>query len=214
MSVLYGINLSTFTRKVRLALAEKDIPYRLEPAPMGSPRIRALNPLGRIPVYEADGFSIPDSSVIIAWIERMHPARPLYPADAKLFARALWLEEFADTRLREATVPFFAERVVKPVFMGKPGDEAALAASLPARDETFDYLQSQLNGAEFLVGSALSVADIATGAQLITYRQGEGTFDAWPRLAGYYESLLARPVWAAIVAEESAALESARARRR
>lgn len=121
MSVLYGINLSTFTRKVRLALAEKGIDYRLEPAPMGSPRVRALNPLGRIPVYEADGFAIPDSSVIIAWLERTHPERPLYPADAKLYARALWLEEYADTRLREATLPFFAERIVKPVFHGQAG---------------------------------------------------------------------------------------------
>jgi glutathione S-transferase len=213
MSVLYGINLSTFTRKVRLALAEKDIAYRLEPAPMGSPRIRALNPLGRIPVYETDGFSIPDSSVIIAYLERVFPARPLYPADAKLFARALWLEEFADSRLREATLPFFSERVVKPIFMGKPGDETALAAAQPARDEAFDYLESQLNGTEFLVGSSLSVADVATGAQLITYQQGGGTFEAWPRLARYQDNLLSRPAWAAIVAEETAALQAARARR-
>ena len=214
MSVLYGIDLSTFTRKVRLALAEKGIGYRLEAAPMGSAKVRALNPLGRIPVYEADGFAIPDSSVIIAYLERMHPERPLYPADAKLFARALWLEEYADTRLREATVPFFAERVVKPVFMNKPGDVAALAKALPARDEAFDYLESQLNGLEFLVGHALTVADVATGAQLITYQQGGGELDAWPRLARYLGSLLQRPAWAEILAEETESLNAARARRR
>ncbi|MCE7903467.1 MAG: glutathione S-transferase family protein, partial [Gammaproteobacteria bacterium PRO9] len=34
--ILYGINLSTFTRKVRLALLEKGIAYRLDVTPMGS----------------------------------------------------------------------------------------------------------------------------------------------------------------------------------
>ena len=33
MLTLYGINLSTFTRKVRLALLEKGIPYGWKPRP-------------------------------------------------------------------------------------------------------------------------------------------------------------------------------------
>lgn len=48
MLTLYGINLSTFTRKLRLALAEKGIDYRFEQAPMGSARVRALHPLAKI----------------------------------------------------------------------------------------------------------------------------------------------------------------------
>jgi glutathione S-transferase len=214
MSVLYGINLSTFTRKVRLALAEKGIDYRLESSAMGSPRVRALNPLGRIPVYEVDGFAIPDSSVIIAYLERVHPERPLYPAAPQSFARALWLEEYADTRLREATVPFFSERIVKPVFMGKPADELALTDALPLRNEAFSYLESQLEDHDYLVGDDLTVADIATGAQLITYQQGGGQIEAWPRLAQFFARLLQRPAWAAIRTEEESSLQAARARRR
>ena len=76
MLILYGINLSTFTRKVRLALAEKALDYRLEIAPMGSPKVRALHPLGKIPVLEDAGFAIPDSSVSIAYLERVYPAWP------------------------------------------------------------------------------------------------------------------------------------------
>jgi glutathione S-transferase len=119
MISLYGINLSTFTRKVRLALLEKGIPHKLEVAPMGSPKVKALHPLGKIPVIEDHGIAVPDSSVIIAYVERAYPDRPLYPAGAVPLARALWLEEYADTRLREATLPFFSEHVVKPLFQGK-----------------------------------------------------------------------------------------------
>ncbi len=216
MLVLYGINLSTFTRKVRLALAEKRVEYRFEVAPMGSPTVRALHPLGKIPVVEADGLVIPDSSVIIAWLERVFPEPALYPAEAGDLARALWLEEYADTRLREATVPFFAERVVKPVFQGKSGDAAALARAAPVRDECFDYLERELAGREFAVGETLSVADVAIGAQLVTYEQGEGGIarERWLELARYLAGLKARAGWAPILGEERRALESARERKR
>jgi glutathione S-transferase len=212
---LYGINLSTFTRKVRLALLEKGIEHRFEIAPMGSPKVRALHPLGKIPVIEDAGAAIPDSSVIIAYLERAWPARPLYPAEPVLLARALWLEEYADTRLREATLPYFSENVVKPVFQGKAGDTGALAAATPVRNEVFTYLEHELPESGLATGEALSVADVAIGAQLITYRQGAGDPDAgrWPKLARYLGSLLARPHWSVIMAEEEAALTAARARR-
>jgi len=214
MVVLYGINLSTFTRKVRLALAEKGIGYRLEPAAMGSPKVRALHPLGKIPVIEHDGTVVPDSSVIIAYLEKAFPdSAPLYPAAAPELARALWLEEYADTRLREATVPFFAERVVKPLFQRKPGDETALATAATACSECFDYLERELAG-RFALGDALTVADVALGAQLVTYQQGGGQVDPdrWPRLHGYMAGLRERTAWAELIAEENAALAAARAR--
>lgn len=215
MLVLYGINLSTFTRKVRLALLEKGIPHRLEVAPMGSPKVRELHPLGKIPVLEDQGVAIPDSSVIIAYLERAYPEHPLYPEGPVPLARALWLEEYADTRLREATLTYFSEGVVKPLFQGKPADETTLAAAGP-RDECFRYLESELQGGDFAVGEALTVADVAIGAQLITYCQGAGPVDAgrWPRLAGYLGKLQARPDWAAVHREETAALDTARERRR
>jgi glutathione S-transferase len=213
--ILYGINLSTFTRKVRLALAEKELEYRFEVAPMGSPQVRALNPLGRIPVLDDDGLVIPDSSVIIAYLERKHPGRPLYPTLPADFARALWLEEYADTRLREVTLPFFSENVVKPLFQGKPRDTAALEKAAQPRDECFDYLERELPPVGFAIGAALTVADVAIGAQLVTYRQGGGEMTAgrWPNLAHYVETLLHRPIWAEIVEGEELSLAAARARR-
>jgi glutathione S-transferase len=215
MLVLYGINLSTFTRKVRLALAERGLDYRLEVAPMGSPQVRALNPLGRIPVLTHGELVIPDSSVIIAYLERLPAGPPLYPAPPAALARALWLEEYADTRLREATLPYFAEQVVKPVFQGKPADAAIVAAATKLRDEAFGYLEQQVVDGTFVTGSGVTVADVAIGAQLITYCQGEGAIDParWPRLARWLQVRSARPAWATILADEETTLAAARARR-
>ena len=115
-----------------------------------------------------------------------------------------------------ATVPFFAEHVVKPVFQGKPADAAALTLAAPARDECFDYLERELVGREFATGDAVSVADIAIGAQLITYQQGAGAIDSsrWPQLTHYLAALSARPSWEPILAEESQTLAAARERKR
>lgn len=216
MVIVYGINLSTFTRKVRLALLEKGIEYRLEATPMGSARIRALHPLGQIPVLEDRGITIPDSSVIIAYLERAFPGTPpLHPEAAASLAQALWLEEYADTQLRKVTLPFFTERVVKPLYMGKPGDDEVLAQAAGPRDQAFDWLESQLGDGPFAVGGQLTVADVAIGAQLVTYRQGDGALDPerWPRLTRHAAALCARPLWAPILAEEQAALDAAHARR-
>lgn len=214
MIVVYGINLSTFTRKVRLALAEKGLAYRLEPAPMGSAKVRALNPLGRIPVLQDGDVVVPDSSVIVAYLERAYPGAPLYPAAAADLAHALWLEEYADTALREATVPFFAERVVKPLFQRRPADAEALVRAAALRDAAFDYLEAGLADGRTGGHQAHTIADIAIGAQLVTYRQGGGEVDAgrWPALAAALARWLARPAWAAILAEEEAGLAAARAR--
>jgi len=204
------VNLSTFVRKVRLALAEKDIDYELKPLlAMGekSPELLAMNPLGKIPIYEVDGVMIPDSSVIIAYLEREHPETPLYPADSIDFARALFLEEYADTLVREATAPFFYENTIKRLFMGKTPDEAVLQEASGLRDECFEYLEGCVCD-DFLIGDRLSVADIALGAQIVTFQQGGQTIDSkrWPKFARYIETLLSRPSFSALIDEEAASL--------
>lgn len=60
------------------------------------PDWRRVSPLGLIPVLQEDGFTLPDSSAICAYLDRRYPNHPLYPQEPKEFARALRLEEFVD----------------------------------------------------------------------------------------------------------------------
>jgi glutathione S-transferase len=213
MSILYGIPLSTFTRKIRFALVEKGIDYELRPVRMGgSPELKKLHPLGKVPVYQAGDLVIPDSSVIIAWLERVHPQTPLYPGDPAQFARALFLEEYADTRLREGIAPIFYECRLKPMFQKKAPDEAATARAMKVVEEGCDYLESCLGTGPYFVGDALSVADIAVAAQLVTLEQGGTALDParWPKLARWFEEFCRRPAVATILGEERALLAQGR----
>ena len=101
MLKLYGVPLSPFARKALLALEYKGLEYENVPTFPGdaSPEFRAMSPLGKIPILEHDGFTVPDTSVICRYLERIAPEPALYPADPREEARACWLEEYADSRL-------------------------------------------------------------------------------------------------------------------
>src|SRR5512134_3404677 len=123
---LYGVPLSPFVRKVRIALEEKGLPYQLEgPNP-------ALHPLGKMPVLRDGEVVVPDSSVICAYLERKHPSPALYPEDPAELARALFLEEYADTQMSEGMGAIVLERIVKPHMLGQPTDEVRLRQLLEA----------------------------------------------------------------------------------
>lgn len=208
MPRLHGVNLSPFVRKVRAALAEKGIEYRLVPVvPFGvSDEFRKLSPLGKIPVFEEDdGYALPDSSVILAYLERTRPSPALYPADAREFGRALFLEEWADTRLIEACGPVFFERYVAVRLLKRAPDENLIRACLEQRQPAaFGWLEPLVAGREFAVGSQLSVADLAIASPFVNLRHAGAELDAarWPGLSRYLEGIWERPSFEALLQEE------------
>ena len=205
MPIVHGAPQSPFVRKVLVALEEKGIPYELEPlVPFPkTPALLARSPLGKIPILEDGDFVTRDSSVICAYLERKHPKGALYPADLRDFARALWYEEYADTRLFEVLIVPFVERYVRPNVFGEAGDEErvrrTLAEDLP---QVLGYLEGELGDGDGIVGGRFSIADVALGAQLATFCLSGETIDAarWPRVARYVERILARPSFARAIA--------------
>ena len=196
--IVHGVPPSPYTRKVVVVLEEKGIAYErrdLVPFPK-SPELLAMHPQGLIPVLEDGGRMIPDSSVICAYIERVHPERPMYPEEPGAFADAMFLEEYADTTVMGSIAPVFGERFVKPQVFGQESDEGrvqeALANGIPP---VFDYLEARLNkGAESLLEN-FGVADAALGNYLACLDLSGEKIDAarWPKLSAYHDALLARP---------------------
>ena len=204
---LIGAGLSPFVRKVRVALAEKNLPHEHEPlTPFGpNPEYRKLHPQGKIPTLTDGDKVIPDSSAIVQYLERVAPTPALFPSDAYGFARAVWHEEYADTALVQAVVPYFQQRVLFPLIMKRPGDEAAVAkAAAEAIPPVFDYLEQQIGGNEYLIGNRFSLADVATASPFVNYGHGDGPIDAarWPKLAAYVERIHARPSFKGLIAED------------
>ncbi len=211
MPKIYGVILSPFVRKVRVALAEKNIAYELEPVLPFGPREEFLkiSPLGKIPVYREGDFTLPDSSAIIAYLEHTHPEPPLYPSRPQERGRSLFLEEYADTRLVESMLAPFVQRIVNKRFLGKEADEERVREALEEKlPPCLDYLESQIDGSDGIVSEGFSVADIAVASPFVNLAHAGETIDAgrWPKLASYLERVHGRPSFKAIIAEETDAL--------
>lgn len=212
MSVLHGASASPFVRKVRVALREKGIAYELDPVlPFNvSDEYRKMSPLGKIPCYTPKpGVHIPDSSVIVAYLERTSPDRPLYPADPDAYARALFLEEYADSALTPALGTLFFQRIIAPTFLGQKSDEGAIANALERQlPPLLTWLDEQIAGKEFFVGNRLTIADIAVASPFVNFMHAGETIDAtrYPHLAAFLDRMLNRPAFKDLIAEERALL--------
>lgn len=209
MITVHGAPASPFVRKVRVALAEKGLEYTLNPvSPFGpDPEFRKLSPLGKIPALTDGEASLPDSSVICAYLERKYPERPIYPSDPYAYGRALWFEEYADSALVAVIGPkIFFQKIVNPMFFNRPCDDAmvdkAVHEELPP---LLDYLEEQVSGEGFVDGR-FSIADVAVSTMFVNLQYAGFGIDAarWPKLAAHVARVHARPSFAACIAEERA----------
>ena len=188
--------ISVHTRKTIVAALAKGLDFTVEPViPFDPPaNWEALSPTGLIPVMADGDFTLPDSSVICAYLERTHPMPALYPKDTECLMRALWLEEYCDgTIFRQLVHGLFFQKVIRPGMLGEETDVAEIERILgEVRPKVFAYLEGEMRSG-FLVGSALTIADIALASNLINYRYLGFEIDEgqYPRMAAYLRTVLA-----------------------
>jgi glutathione S-transferase len=170
---------------VRIALAEKHVEY--EPVEIDLADrpawIYEKNATGRVPVLEEDAWLLPESAVIMEYLEERYPEPPLLPADASDRARArLWIFRHDDF-----TRPYYALR------RGEHGAAERLDAEL-------ERLDAALSAHDWLGGADYGLADIAYVPWVLRVRDMLGVpLDAFPALAGWLEHLVERPSVAAEV---------------
>jgi glutathione S-transferase len=216
MPTLYGAPVSPFVRKVMVALAEKGIAYEHDPvvpavAPAEFKRVsKDVSPLGRIPGYRDGDFSLADSSVIIAYLERVKPSPALYPSDTRDYARELWFEEYGDGGLAPIIGgKIFFQKIAGPAFFKQPTDEAIVSKAINEElPPLLDYLESQLANGDWLVGRNFSIADIGIATQFAQASFCGVSPDSkrHSKLKVYVDRVLARPSFADAIVKAKAML--------
>ncbi len=98
---LYHGLASTCSKKVRLCLYEKEIPFEsrlldLQKFEQHQPEYLALNPNGVVPTLVHNGKPIIELNVIIEYIDDCYPQVPLKPVDAYSRAQMRLWEKFSD----------------------------------------------------------------------------------------------------------------------
>jgi glutathione S-transferase len=212
--ILYGSSLSPFVRKVLAYAGEKGIELELRPtgSKPGHPSDEFLeaSPLRRMPAFRDGSFTLADSSAIIAYLEARFPEPALIPTDPQERGRVIWFEEFADTSLVSCGAKMFYNRIVAPVFLGKPGnEEVARLAETQEMPPLLDYLERVVPDAGgFLVGNRITLADIAIASPFanFTHMKCERDMARHGRLYAYADAILSRPSFKAWLEQESAIL--------
>jgi len=153
--------LSTYSRRVRIALAEKQIPHELVLVDMPARRHReqpylSLNPYGRVPTLEEDGFVLFESTAILNYLEATHPRPALVPADARGRALVDMHMKLCDLQLtRYAGTIIFPKRFLPK----EKWNSAAMAEAKAEIEKHFAILDKQLAGKTYLVGEQFSLAE-------------------------------------------------------
>ena len=205
--IVYGSSLSPFVRKTLAYLSEKGLSAELKPIGIQDqdPAFREASPFGKMPGFRDGDFAISDSTAIITYLEAKHPEPALIPAEPKSRARTIWYEEFADTILIATMGKVFFNKVVSPMFLGRPGDLAA--AETAEKDEfppLMDYLEKVIPASGHLVDDRLTLADLAVASPFVNFAHCGIEVDKarHPKTAAFVQAILARPSFAPIIAQE------------
>jgi glutathione S-transferase len=185
--------LSTYSRRVLVALLEKQIAYQPVIIDMASRKHRgpdylALNPYGRVPTLDHDGFILYESTAILRYLETIHPNPALIPPGAQDRALVDMHMKVCDLQMsRHAGTIIFPKR-----FLPKERWDAASIANAKAEIEKhLGILERQLAGKSYLVAEQFTLADVC----YLPFLQFLALMEIAPppAVAAWADRLLARP---------------------
>lgn len=174
---LFGTLTSPFVRRVRVAALELGVAAELvdTSTPEGQARLRAVSPIGKVPVAEFDGELIFDSREIVEAMLASRgsgPIRPLGGASERNFVVAL------DEALSAAIRLFYLRREgvsVEPI--------PSMVKERERVRTIMTWLDGQVHAGGVTAASSFGVAELAlvTGLEWMRYRDAYAV-DAHPRL--------------------------------
>ena len=196
---LFGGLGSPYVRKVRIVLAEKQIPHEhvvARGSAPGSP-VPQFNPLGKVPTLVLDdGRGLYDSPVIVEYLDALGSGPRLIPEAPAERIEVLRWQALGDG-VAEATVNINHERL-EPA--EKQKDAAWMQRQRDKIDRALAVMEKELGQGQFCFGSRFTLADISAGYALGYMDFAVPDIDwrkAHPALAKLAERLFARPSFAA-----------------
>lgn len=207
MRVLYHLPLSPFSRKIRLALAEKKLEFelRLEKTWERREAFLAINPAGDVPVLaEEDGTVFADSWAIAEYLEETVPTPSLHGRDAKERAEVRRLVAWFDRKFNaEVTDNLVGEKVVKRMQRIGGPDTLAIRAGIMNIGYHLQYISFLVERRNWLAGDRLSFADLTAAAHLscVDYL-GDVPWAKYEEAKNWYARIKSRPSFRPLLADQ------------
>jgi glutathione S-transferase len=190
---LYASPASSFARKIRVMLIEKNVKHELEIVNLWEPNdLKNTNPIGKVPALQLDDGRVLISSPLIAdYIDSTYPSPRFIPADA---------DARLEVKLREALADGTMDAVSASLYEMRFHDQATRSQAWLDRqrskiDGGFAALEKMLGNRRWCVGDEMTLADIAIACHLGFVMLRAPHFfsrDACPNLARLWQTMEAR----------------------
>ena len=194
MLTVHHLNNSR-SQRILWLLEELEVPYRIEmyqrlsPIPLAPPELKQVHPLGKSPVITDQGHTIAESGAVIEYILDRYGGGRLRP------------DRETDDYVRHTEWLYYAEGsamlpLLLHLYAGFLGEGAA-----PLRDRIdseianhLSYIAGAVGGREFIIGHALTGADIQI-AFVLEAAEASGFSKDRPALKTYLARLQERPAY-------------------
>jgi glutathione S-transferase len=195
--------LASYCHKALIALYENDTPFTPNIVNLGDKGERtallALWPIGKFPVLRDDARdqTIPESTVIIEYLDRHYPGRTRFiPADADLALQARLRDRFYDLYVHEPMQKIVGDRL-RP--QGKKDPHGVEEARARLRT-SYGMIDSEMAKRTWAIGDIFSLADCAAAPALF-YANEVLPFAGHINLEAYLGRLKVRPSHARVLRE-------------
>jgi glutathione S-transferase len=196
--------LSSFCWKALIALYENDTPFTPNMVDLRDETERAallkLWPIGKFPVLRDDARdqTIPESSIIIEYLDRYYPGRTRFiPADADLAWQTRLRDRFYDLYLHLPMQKIVGDRL-RPDRNKDPHGVEEARAQLRI---SYRMIEAQMATGRWAMGEAFGLADCAALPPLFYGNMVEPFGDHHKSVTAYFDRLKARPSVARVLRE-------------
>jgi glutathione S-transferase len=173
-----------------------DAKYEFVDLPKGKqaqPEFRAVNPNGMVPVLVDGDTTVLESNCIIIYLAEK-VGSDLWPEAHRLeILRWMFWEQ---SHFMYAAGMVFFQKLLKPL-LGQEPDEARVTEAVAKFRRHAKALDDHLKDREWLVGDAMTLADLAVAANLTYAKATELPTDEFPNMQRWYAAIEALPAWQA-----------------
>ena len=160
------------------------------------PEFLAINPNGRIPTIDDDGLIVWESMAINLYLARKHGG-DLAPRDLAEESGAMQWSFWAITECEKALLDAL---VLGLGLFGVEKNQAKAQSNVKHLERPFTVLENLFSNRDWLLGDRFTVADLNVAGVLVWVQMAGLDISRWPRLQGWLERCLARPVAARVFA--------------
>jgi glutathione S-transferase len=181
--ILYGFPRSTYVRTARMALEEKGVAYRMEPANLGSEEYQKLHPYRKMPAFQHGDVTLYETLAITSYIDGVFAGPPLEPRDPVDRAFMLQWISVIGAYAYDALIRRYAFHYIFPKGADNKPDQQAIEAALPDVRRQLKLLEEGYGSREYLVGDQVTLADLFLAPILVyvsSFPEGKEALAGFP----------------------------------